>query len=272
MAAINQTRPASSMNIRTPLFILGVSLALIAFLVMFAFGLLFANKASTGTQVQVVVAGQLIDAREPISAAMLTTASMPSSAIPPGAFTRLADLTGYSAVVPIPKGQVISGNLVSTDPDRLVPGASTFLPIPEGWVAFTLPTSEVTAVAGYIAQGDYIDIIATVNTQLFALPHPRQVTRTVFTNVHVIRLGPMSLAPKQGQAQGVASSITVVMTLCDAQYMRWLSINSTLEYALLSSHDYNKAEPKPDTSCPATTAPPVVGPTAVNARWNFLAG
>ena len=39
MAAIGQTRPARTTNIRTPLFILGVGLALLAFLVMFAFGM-----------------------------------------------------------------------------------------------------------------------------------------------------------------------------------------------------------------------------------------
>src|SRR5207245_9525884 len=50
MAAISQTRPARTTNVRTPLFILGVGLALLAFLVMFAFGILFANRSQTGSQ------------------------------------------------------------------------------------------------------------------------------------------------------------------------------------------------------------------------------
>src|SRR3989442_12688540 len=81
MAAIGQTRPARTTNIRTPLFILGVGLALLAFLVMFAFGMLFANRSQTGTQVRVVVAAQDIDAREPITPDMLTTALIPTAAV-----------------------------------------------------------------------------------------------------------------------------------------------------------------------------------------------
>jgi Flp pilus assembly protein CpaB len=272
MAAINQARPATTTNIRTPLFILGVALALIAFLVMFAFGLLFANRASTGAQIRVVVAGESIDAREAITPGMLTTTSLPQSALPPGAFTRLADLSGFSAVVAIPKGQVISSNLVASRPDQLAVGADTFLPIPAGWIAISLPTSEQQGVAGYIAQGDYINIFATVNTQLFQPQRPRQVTGTVFTNVHVIRVGPESIAPKQGVPQGIASSITIVMTLCDAQFMDWLSSNSTLKYVLLAHNDYATAEPKPDPACPSTTAPVVVGPTQVEERWHFTRG
>src|SRR3989442_15988826 len=113
MAAINQARPANPTSVRTPLFILGVGLALVAFLVMFGFGLLFANRAGSTTQIRVVVAGEAIDARAPITAAMLTTASIPATAIPPGAFTQLSDLTATYAVVSIPKGQVISANIVT---------------------------------------------------------------------------------------------------------------------------------------------------------------
>ena len=271
MAATNQIRPLNQASIRTPLFILGVALALVAFLVMFAFGLLFANRAGTGAQVRVVVAGQSIDAREPIADAMLTISSIPTVAAPPGAFTKLSDLTGQFALVSIPKGQVISANLVSPNPDILT-NESSYLPIPEGSIAITLPTSEQQGVAGYIAQNDYINIMVTVNTQLFSPSRPRQVTQTVFTNVHVIRVGPSSSLPRQGQAQGLSSSITVVMTLCDAQYLDWLTINGTLKYLLLPYQDYNKADPKPNPACPTTTAPQVVGPAQVEARWNFLQG
>jgi pilus assembly protein CpaB len=282
MASIGQVRPGAPVtnvrnpnarNIRTPLFILGIALALVAFLVMFTFGLLFANKAGGAAQTQVVVASKPIDARTPITPDMLTTKSVAVSGVPPGAFTRLSDVTGFAAVVSIPAGQVISPNLVTSNPDQLIQTTTTsYLPIPEGWVAMTLPTSEQQGVAGYIAQGDYINVIATVNTQLFTLANPRMVTRTVFTNVHVIRVGPQTALPKSGQAQGVASSVTVLLTLCDAQYLDWLAVNGQLKYALLSYKDYHTNTPQPDVSCPATSAPDVVGPRQVQARWDFLKG
>ncbi|OLC01939.1 MAG: hypothetical protein AUI15_04230 [Actinobacteria bacterium 13_2_20CM_2_66_6] len=95
------------------------------------------------------------------------------------------------------------------------------------------------------------------------------VTRTVFTNVYVIRVGPPSAAPKQGQMQGVASSLTVVMSLCDAQFMDWLTLNANLKYALLSFHDYQKSVAPADPTCPSTNEPGIIGPAQVEARWGF---
>jgi len=137
----------------------------------------------------------------------------------------------------------------------------------------TMPTDEQEGVAGYIAQGDYINVIAAVNTDLFSKVNPRTVIKTVFTDVYVIRVGPQTAVPKQGQPQGLASSLTVVMSTCDAQYMEWLLVNATVRYTLLSNHNYgNDPLAKPDPSCPPTSEPPVVGPAAVDARWGFLKG
>jgi len=268
MAAITQARPGQT-GIRTPLFIFGVVLALLAFLIMLAFGIVFVNRAAPPGQVRLVVAARNIDAREPITADALTLTTIPTSAEPPRAFVSTKDLDGYSAVVPIYKGQVITDNVVASNPDQLTSGQSAFLPIPQGYVAVTLPTGEQQGVAGYIGQGDEIDVIATVNTSLFSPVQPRTVTRTVFNNLYVIRVGPQSAAPKQGQPQGVASSITVLMSLCDAQFMDWLTLNATLKYALLSFHDYSKAIPQADATCPSTTAPGIIGPAQVEARWGF---
>ena len=269
MAAITQTRPART-GIRTPLFVVGVALALLAFLLMFAFGIVFVNRSQAPGQVRVVVAARDIDSREPITADMITLSPVPVNALPPKAYLKLSDLTGYSALVTIPRGQALTANIVASNPDQLAAGvASSFLPIPQGYVALTLPTGEQQGVAGYIAQGDDINVIATLNTGIFSPASPRMVTRTVFTNVYVIRVGPPSAAPKQGQMQGVASSLTVVMSLCDAQFMDWLTLNANLKYALLSFHDYQKSVAPADPTCPPTNEPGIIGPAQVEARWGF---
>ena len=38
-------------GVRTPLFLLGVGMALLAFIAMFAFGIVFANRGLTGQQI-----------------------------------------------------------------------------------------------------------------------------------------------------------------------------------------------------------------------------
>ena len=271
MATIGQARPGSTTIVRTPLFVLGVALALLAFLAMFAFGLLFSRGVSSASDVRAVAAVRDIQPREPITPDMLTFGSI-ASAGAQNAFLKLTDLNGFAAVVPIYKGEVITRNLVSSNPDDITGAVSSYLPIPAGYVAMTLPTSEQQGVAGYVAQGDYIDILATLNTNLFLKGNERQVTRTVFTNVHVIRVGPASTLPKQGQPQGVSSSLTVTLSLCDAQYLSWLITNATLKYTLLSFHDYSATAPSADPGCPATSAPNVIGPALVDSRWAFTRG
>src|SRR5215472_15473471 len=119
MAAVQQTRQTpglSPTNIRTPLFILGVALALVAFLAMFAFGLLFANRGGSTAQIKVLVAARDIGAREQITPTSdtVTLVSWPQSGAPTGVFTSLSQLQAAQAgqgavfaVVDIPKGQPI---------------------------------------------------------------------------------------------------------------------------------------------------------------------
>jgi Flp pilus assembly protein CpaB len=267
---INQHRSPS--RIRTPVFLVGIALALVAFIAMFAFGIVFVNRSQGGRQVSVVTAVEDIPAREPIDPAMLAVTQVPATALAPKAFLHLTDVIGFSAAVPIFKGQVITSNLVATNQDELI-GASTYLPIPQGFVAMTVPTSEQQGVAGYIAQGDYIDVITTVNSGLFTPVNPRTLTRTVFSNLHVIRVGPLTAAPKAGQPQGVVSSLTVAISLCDAQYLNWLLVNTTLKYVLISYHDYTpNAATVSSPDCPASAEPRIVGPRQVDLRWGFTAG
>jgi len=260
-------------RIRTPIFLLGVAMALLAFIAMFAVGILFANRGLSGRQVTTVVAAQDIQAREPITASMLTVAQVPETLLPPHAIVNQSDLVGATALVDIFKGQTITTNLVVTNPDEIPASQLAYLPIPQGYVGITIPTGELQGVGGYITPGDYINIIATANTELFFSRPSRFTTRTVFTDVRVIRVGPPTIAPKQGQVIGVTGSLTVVLSLCDAAYLEWLLSNVTLKYVLLNYHDYAiDSMSHPDPSCPPTQAPPVVGPAAVDARWNFTKG
>ncbi len=268
MATIGQSRPLGTTNMRTPLFIFGIALALVAFLVMFAFGIVFVGRTQPTGTVPVVVAKNNIDARAPLTADDLTMVSLPASAVPPNAILHISQLTGYAAIVQIYKGQPISDNLVASNPDQLnASSVAPYLPIPPGYVAFTLPTSEQQGVAGFISQGDYINVIAAASTALFSPRNPRTAARTVFSSLHVLRVGPQS--PVQKQVQGVSSSITVVMTQCDANAMEWLLINTTLKYTLLAHSDYDPKPTQPDSSCPSTAAPGLVGPAQIDARWHF---
>ncbi|TMF41281.1 MAG: hypothetical protein E6I30_00120 [Chloroflexi bacterium] len=138
MATIGQSRPLTPTSMRTPLFIFGVALALVAFLVMFAFGIVFVSRTQPTGTVPVVVAKSDIDARASIGPDDLTISSLPASAVPPNAILHISQLTGMWAVVQIYKGQAISANLVAANPDDLTAATSAYLPIPAGYVAATV--------------------------------------------------------------------------------------------------------------------------------------
>ncbi len=257
--------PGQKRNRRLPL-LLGLTLAALAFVGVFALGSLNSKSAPAATTT-VLVAARDIQAREVFSADMVTTAQIASASVPPGAVTQFTSIKGQTALVSILKGQPLTTNLVTANPDAPLTQAA-YLPIPEGFVAKAIPTNEQQGVAGYIGAGDYINVLATVNTNLFGDATARQVTKLVFANLHVIRVGPATPG-KQGQAEGVSSSLTVIISVCDAELLDWLLANAKLTYVLLSYHDYQSPPAGPDPSCPTVTPGAGIGPKQVNARYGF---
>jgi Flp pilus assembly protein CpaB len=178
-----------------------------------------------------------------IQASDLTTAQVPNSGVQPGAFTAVSQLKGMVPLVDLKKGQTITNNLVGTA--ATVPA---LLPIPSGYVALTIPTGEQQGVGGYIQNDDYISIIATVSVGT------KVSSQTVFTGIHVIRAGPLTTDKSTGAVTS-ASSLTVVVTECQAEFISWFLTFASLKYTLESYHDYGPAkDPAPDTSCPNVSA------------------
>ena len=280
VAPVPYQPPRAKRSSRTLIFVIGAGMALFAFVAVMVVGVVLAAGNSSGHQVTAVVAVQDIQPRELITASSVTVRLVPATSLPPHSIVRMADLVGDTALVTIYKGQVLSQNLVVASPDQIDQGTAAYLPIPQGFVAMTIPTSELQGVAGYVSAGDYINLIASVNTKLLLISKGQvvdtrdtgMVTRTVFTSVRVIRVGPPTLGPKEGQQQGVSSSLTVIVSECDAQFIDWFTNNASLKYVLLSYKDYASSPASADISCPATVAPSVVGPAQVNARWHFTQG
>jgi pilus assembly protein CpaB len=267
--------PRAHMSGRTLIFVIGVGMAVLAFIAVFVVGALLTASNSANHQVTAVVALRDIQPRELITPSSVALRQVPASALPPHSINQMADLAGDTALVTIYKGQVVSQNVVASAPDQIDLSGAAFLPIPQGFVALTIPTDEQQGVAGYVSAGDYIDIIATVKIDVFTpvIRFSKTVSKTVFAVVRVIRVGPPTQGPKAGQQQGVASSLTILVTQCDAQYLAWLVNNASLKYSLLSYKDYAITPSPADANCSSTVIPGgVVGPAQVDARWGFTKG
>src|SRR4029077_4649008 len=185
--------------------IVGVILAVLAFGTAAAVASLpLLAPASGGTKV--VVAKSTITARTRIQTSDLELKSI--SPTPPESFTDIATVAGKGARVDIPAGAAVTAHLLTTTPDQPNRGDTPFLPIPSGWVAVTVPTSEQVGVAGYVQVGDRITILATINTSAFGPGPSAPVVRTVFKDINVIRVGPPVAAGQPSSGQ-LTSSLTV---------------------------------------------------------------
>jgi len=218
----------------------------------------------TGTKV--VVARNAITARTRIQASDLELRSV--SPTPPQSFTDVAAVAGKGARVDIPAGLAVTANLITSTPDQLNNSDSTFLPIPSGYVAVTVPTSEQVGVAGYVQVGDRLTVLATISTAAFGVGPPRPVVRTVFRDLIVIRVGPASATEQSGAGQ-LTSSLTVLATSCDAEFLFWLLNNAILKYELESFSNYGTTPTAPDSKCPSLNSPTGVGPKQVDDKWHF---
>jgi Flp pilus assembly protein CpaB len=235
----------AGLTFRRPFTILGILLALLV-IAAFVLVALNAQNASSSPPMTVVVATRDLQPRLPIDPASLALKSIPvPGSYPKVFFTRIEDVQGMIPLVNITTGQAVTANDVAK-PSQALGSQSEYLPIPTGYVALTIPTSEQQGVADYIQKDDYISVIATVSTG------GKVASKTIFTNLHVIRVG---MQGNGAPSNSSASSLTVVVTECQAEVITWFITYASLKYALESFHDYlQPGAQTPDPGCPTVTA------------------
>jgi Flp pilus assembly protein CpaB len=233
-------RTFSAITSRRPFTLLGFLLALLV-IVAFVLVALNASASNASPQETVVVASKALQARVPITAADVGTKQLAIPATYPKVyFDNPTELLGMVPLVAIQEGQAIAANDVAK-PTQALGSQSEFLPIPHGYVAMTIPTSELVGVADYIQPGDYLTVIATVSIA------GRSATKTIFTQLHVIKVG------EETSSGGTATSLTIVVTQCQAEILTWFQANASLKYTLESYQDYAPGAQAPDPKCPSVS-------------------
>jgi pilus assembly protein CpaB len=222
------------------LLIFGVFLAIVAF-----GGALLVGRTGGGTNslvtggktVDVVVATKDIPASTQITADLVTIQKFSEDQTPPFAFHSKDLVIGKYAALPIHSGSAVIDYFVVSDQGSVQPAKQAFLPIPAGMVAMQIPTGELVGVGGYIQPDDRVDIIATVTLQ--AGSKQVQETKVTFTNLHIIRVGPAGGA----NTRGISSSLTVVVTLKQAEDLKFLLDSTNYKFVLKSVKDYDQVDP-----------------------------
>jgi Flp pilus assembly protein CpaB len=267
----------------------GLLLALLAAGGVYLLGSVGGGGAIGGGPTQtVVIAKGPIALRHAITKDDLDTLKSVSTNVT-NVYTNPNDVVGLIAQIQITKGAVITKDMLGKDIGLISAGsAPAYLPLASGYVALTIPTSEQVGVAGHITLGDYITVIASGAASAFAKPGAKtttggptgNVSKTVFTNVRVIGLGPATsnVQPASGAATvggsqavgGVTSSLTIEMTQCDSEYFTWFLGSMQVKYTLESFADYLATPPTaPDPTCPDVLAAHGVSSKQVEARYHF---
>ena len=217
---------------------MGVLLAVVV-IVAFVLVALNASQAGASPQQVVVIASKDLQPRVPITKDDLDTRSIPvPENYPKVYFSSMNDVVGFVPLVAIQQGEIIASNDVAK-PSEALGSQSEYLPIPQGYVALTIPTSEQQGVADYIQPGDYISVIATVSGA------GRVATKTIYWDIRVIKVGTPSSAPNSS-----ATSLTVVVSQCQAEIITWFLTYASLKYSLESYKDYlANGLPAPDPNC-----------------------
>jgi Flp pilus assembly protein CpaB len=262
--------------------IVGVLLALVAFLAVFLLSSVGGSGAIGGPSTTVVIAKRTIPLRHQISADDLETAkaSVNGNATLSNTYAATTDVLGLVSEVNISKGAVITSDMLARDISLVPAGAApAFLPLAKGYVATTIPTGELQGVAGHISVGDYMTIIVSASLSQFKPTATGTVTKTVFWNLRVIGLGPAvtGVQPAGGSSTGsgaattgVTSSLTLEVTQCDAEYLTWFLGNTQVKYTLESYKDYTTPPTdNGDPSCATIQAAGGVTVKQVDARFHF---
>jgi Flp pilus assembly protein CpaB len=257
--------------------------------VLFLGNLTGGGSIGGGPTTTVVIAKQAIGVRHTITDSDLDTEKVSGSFTSANnTYANKSDVLNLIAEIQITKGSVITSDMLAKDVGLVPAGAApAYLPLASGYVAMTIPTGEQQGVAGHITLGDYFTVISSGSLTVFntgaAAPvgPPRIVSKTVFTNVRVIGLGPATanVQPAGGATTvggtatvgGVVSSLTIELTQCDAEYFTWFINNTTLKYTIESFHDYLTAPTAADPTCPTVLSAQGVSQKEVEARYHFSA-
>jgi Flp pilus assembly protein CpaB len=257
--------------------IVGLVLALVAFGLVVLFSSFSGARGGSGASCPcdlVVYAAKDIGLRSQITTLdQVKVKSIPDTYKPAGAIVidavnankasdaqtaaALKAVKNFIAEVNIATDQPLLTSMLAQPGDSVSGAQAAFLPIPQGYVAMTLPTSELTGAAGYIQPGDYISLVASIGTGKTG------ASVTVFTQLHVLRVGAANLAVtsaasnSNNSASGTtapATSLTVIVTPCQSELINWLAANTQMRYELESYKDYSTVPTGPSPDCAGLSA------------------
>lgn len=188
--------------------------------------------------VPVVVAAQDLKSGTKLEKVMLTVADWPADMAPEGAYSDVATVIGEKPPVLLQESK--RGEIIL--PYKLSPhGARGGLParIPEDMRAATIPVTEITGVAGFIAPGDFVDIL---HTSTVGRSDELPVTRVLLQNVQV--LGVDQVSSEDDAKPKIVNAVTLLVNPESGQRLTLALATGSLSLLLRNEFDASLLETK----------------------------
>jgi pilus assembly protein CpaB len=243
------------------LVLISLSVALFALLLVYSY--IYKKEKellSLATPVRVVVAAKDIPEGVLLDETFIEEVEIPKKFVQPGALTQGTEVLDRVTAVPLLKGAQVLDSFFKPSADEGVARK-----IPADKRAYSIAVTDVTAVAGLVRPGDFVDVLVTAQTgsvqQGRSVPEG-SIARVLLQNVLVLAVNQRSTAgagpritPRQQAAGGLASgataegqkgpdaahTLTLALSAEDVQKSALAQEIGSLSVALRSS--WQKAEP-----------------------------
>lgn len=201
----------------------------------------------------VVVAAQTIPENVYITADMLLTKSIPTEYAAPNAVLSVNEVVGKVNIYRTYAGQqVVQGQLGSTEEAAVEAGGRLSYTLPTGKRAYTLYTTEISGVGGYVMPGDRVDVLCTINIIKSdgagnAVNVPTAML--LVENVNVLETGTIArkLSTDEEEKNSLYTSLTLELTPEEAIEVQYAVSYGSVCVLLRPVEDTKIVAPKPYT-------------------------
>jgi pilus assembly protein CpaB len=201
-------------------------------------------------QVPILVAAKDIPKGSVIDKASLGVAIVPMQHVQPQAASSLDRVSGMVTLVPISKGEQITLNKLMSSKEA-IGGGTLAMSTPIGKRAVTISVDYISAVAGMIRPGDYVDLSAMLTVPVTTAQGKQASQATVvplFQNVLVLAVGQEIAALTQAAAEGrytkkeekksdASPAITLALNPQEASLLAFVQEQGKIRLSLRSPSD-----------------------------------
>lgn len=180
---------------------------------------------------KVVTALNDIPAHVVLTAEMVSLVDIPEQSFTIEMYSTAEEVVGATTNATIYKGETLSKNRLITEENKAT--SSLAYRIPENMRAVSVPVNEVTGVAGYINEGDRIDLVVS-----YKAPEIREnapVVYTQFQNLEVLAVGHAKRTPEEQNT--LPNSLTLLVRPEQAEVLSYAMENGSLQLTLRNPAD-----------------------------------